>query len=186
MMRRNPRSGAAVGLVAYPPGEPADVRVGAERLQGVVASPEVPVGERGVHVAVAWRAQGDGPTGVAPLQLAPAPLPAPHLPGARARQEMVAGEAVLADAPAAQLAPALGVRVQALEARCHPEIIRALSSAHQRIPADAQITGSNRRRRPCAGKRWLGEASISQALRLASRPYPGAATARRRPAASSP
>jgi len=77
-----------------------------ERLHGVVASFEVRVADGGVDVAVAGAAQGDRPIRLASLELLPALLPALHLPGAGAGQEVVAGETILPDAPAAQLAPA--------------------------------------------------------------------------------
>jgi hypothetical protein len=81
-----------------------------ERLHGVVASFEVRVAYREVNVAVAGTAQGECPIRVASLELLPTLPPAFHLPGAGAWQEVVAGEAILPDAPAAQRAPAAGAR----------------------------------------------------------------------------
>jgi hypothetical protein len=74
-----------------------------ERLHGAVASFELCVVDGEVDVAVARAAQGDHPVWVALLELLPVLPPALHLPGAGAGQEVVAGEVVFTDAPAAQL-----------------------------------------------------------------------------------
>ena len=120
----DPCSAPTVGLVTHPLGEPPDVRVGRERLQTVVVAPEVTVGERGVHVAVAGPAQVHRYARVAPPERAPGHPPAPHPPGLGARQEVVTGEGLPPDGPAAQLARLVGAVVEVLIVRSHPEIIR--------------------------------------------------------------
>src|SRR5215218_8475249 len=74
----------------------------------LIASCKVCVADRDVYVSVTGAAQGDRPTWVASLELLSTFPPALHLPRARARQEMVAGETILSEEPAAQLAPACG------------------------------------------------------------------------------
>jgi hypothetical protein len=100
-------SSTTVRPVLYPLREPPDSGMVSERLHGVVVSFEVGVGDGGVDVAVAGAAQSNRPIRVAFLELLPALSPALHLPSAGAGQEVVAGEAVFADAPAAQLTPAI-------------------------------------------------------------------------------
>ena len=72
-----------------------------------------------MHVAVARCAQGDGLSGVAPLELLSAFPPTLHPPGVRARQEVVAGEAALPHAPATQPTSPLGIWFEVLDARRH-------------------------------------------------------------------
>ena len=79
-----------------------------------------------MHVAVAGPAQVNRTARVTLFQLAPGHLPAPHPPGLGAREEVVAGEAVLTDGSAAQLAPLAGSRLGALISGDHPEIIKVL------------------------------------------------------------
>src|SRR5918997_3306440 len=100
-----------------------------QRLHGVVAPLEVGVGYRDVDVAVARAAQGYRPAGVAPPEPLPALSPAPHLPGAGARQEVVAGDNVLPDASPAQLAPAAAALFKVLFAPYHAQIIRGVSKS---------------------------------------------------------
>ena len=80
-----------------------------------------------MHVAVARLAQRDGKGGVTPLQLAPGHLSASHPPRYGARQEVVAGEAALANTPTAQLTCTLRIRFEVLAAWQHPQIIRRAS-----------------------------------------------------------
>jgi hypothetical protein len=103
-----------VGLIADPLGELLYVRVGRERLQGVVTLPKIPAGYRRVQVAVAWPAQRDGPSRITPLQLAPGQLSATHPSRYGARQEVVARKPALADASAAQLARSPCIRFKVL------------------------------------------------------------------------
>jgi hypothetical protein len=77
-----------------------------QRLQGVIASLKVCVADRDVNVSVTGAAQRDRPSRFASLELLPALPSALPLPGAGAWQEMVAGETILPDVPAAQLTPA--------------------------------------------------------------------------------
>ncbi len=79
-----------------------------------------------MHVAVAGPAQVNRPACVTLFQPASGHLPAPHPPGLGAREEVVAGEAVLTDGSAAQLAPLTGSRLGALISGEHPEIIKVL------------------------------------------------------------
>jgi hypothetical protein len=109
-----------------------------QRLHGVIASFEVCVADGDVDIAVAGAAQDDRPARVASLELLPALPSALHLPGTGARQEVVAGEAVLPEAPATQVAPAASAQFEVLVAWHHPEIIRAV------------YTSGSRRRLPCA------------------------------------
>jgi hypothetical protein len=95
-------------LILHPLREPPHSGMVSERLHRIIASCKVCVVDRDVYVSVTGAAQGDRPTWVASLELLSTLTSALHLPGARARQEMVAGETILPDGPAAQLAPALG------------------------------------------------------------------------------
>jgi hypothetical protein len=79
-----------------------------ERLDGIIASCKVCVLDRDVYVFMTGAAQGDRPTWVAALEILSTLPSAPHLPKTRARQEMMTGETILPDGPAAQLAPVLG------------------------------------------------------------------------------
>jgi hypothetical protein len=79
-----------------------------KRLHGIIASFEVFVADRDVYVSVTGAAQGDRLARIASLELFSTLPSALHLPGARARQEMVTGESILSDESAAQLAPACG------------------------------------------------------------------------------
>ena len=78
-----------------------------ERLDGIIAPCKVCVVDSDVYVSVTRTAQGDRPTWVASLEVLSALPSALHLPGAGARQEMMTGETVLPDGPAAELAPVL-------------------------------------------------------------------------------
>jgi hypothetical protein len=82
--------------------------MGSKRLHGIIALRKVCVADRHVHVSVTGAAQGDRPARVASLEFLSTLPSALHLPGARARQEMVAGETILSEEPAAQLAPSCG------------------------------------------------------------------------------
>src|SRR5829696_5339933 len=93
-------------------------------LHGIIASGKACVADRDVHVSVTGAAQGDRPARVAPLELLSTLPSALHLPRARARQEMVAGETILSEESAAQLAPACGAMPRVLIAWHHSEIIR--------------------------------------------------------------
>jgi hypothetical protein len=97
-----------VRLVLHPLCEPPHSGMVSKRLHGIVASFEVSVADRDVYVCVTGAAQGDRPGRIAPLELLSTFPSALHLPRARARQEMVAGETILSEEPAAQLAPACG------------------------------------------------------------------------------
>jgi len=77
-----------------------------------------------VHIAVAGPAQVNRTARVTLFQLAPGHLPAPHPPGLGAREEVVAGKAVMTDGSAAQLAPLASSRFGALFSGDHPEIIK--------------------------------------------------------------
>jgi hypothetical protein len=101
-------SGTSVWLVLHPLCEPPHSGMVSKRLHGIIASFEVFVADRDVYVSVTGAAQGDRLARIAPLELFSTLPSALHLPGARARQEMVAGETILSEEPAAQLAPALG------------------------------------------------------------------------------
>jgi hypothetical protein len=79
-----------------------------KRLHGIIASFKVFVADRDVYVSVTGAAQGDRLARITPLELFSTLPSALHLPGARARQEMVAGKTILSEEPAAQLAPACG------------------------------------------------------------------------------
>ena len=101
-------SGTTVRLVLHPLCEPPHSGMVSKRLHGIIASCKVCVADRDVYVSVTGAAQSDRPTWVASLELLSTFPPALHLPRARARQEMVAGETILSEEPAAQLAPACG------------------------------------------------------------------------------
>jgi hypothetical protein len=72
-----------------------------------------------MHVTVAWRAQGDGLSGVAPLELLPTLPPTLHPPGVRAGQEVMAGEAALPNVPATQSTSPLSIWFEVLVAWRH-------------------------------------------------------------------
>jgi hypothetical protein len=127
----------AVWLVLHPLCEPLHSGMVSQRLDGVIASSEVRVADGDVDIAVAGAAQDDRPARVASLELLPALPSALHPPSAGARQEVVAGKAVLPYAPATQLASAPSAQFEVLFAWHHPEIIRAL------------YTSGSRRRLPC-------------------------------------
>lgn len=93
-------------LVLHPLCEPLHSGMGPERLQRVISSFELCVADRDVNVSMAGAAQGDRPSRVASLEYLSTLPSALHLPSARAWQEMVAGETILPEKPAAQLAPA--------------------------------------------------------------------------------
>jgi len=97
-----------VRLILNPLREPPHSRVVSELLYRVITSCKVCVVDSNVNVSVTGAAQGNRPVRVAPLELLPTLLPTLHLPGAGARQEMVTGETILPDWPAAQFAPVLG------------------------------------------------------------------------------
>jgi hypothetical protein len=80
-----------------------------ERLNRVVTSLKLCVVDRDMDVSVARTAEGDRLAWVASLELLPTFPSALHLPGARAWQEVVAGETVLLDNPATQLTSVIGV-----------------------------------------------------------------------------
>ena len=101
-------SGTTVRFVLHPLCEPPHSGMVSKRLHGIIASCKVCVVDRDVYVSVAGAAQGDCPAWVASLELLSTLPSALHLPRARARQEMVAGETILSEGPAAQLAPACG------------------------------------------------------------------------------
>ena len=101
-------SGTTVRLVLHPLCEPPHSGMVSKRLHRIIASFEVFVADRDVYVSVTGAAQGDRLARIAPLELFSTLPSALHLPGARARQEMVAGETILSEEPAAQLAPACG------------------------------------------------------------------------------
>jgi hypothetical protein len=95
-------------FILYPLRESLHSRMVSKRLHGIIASCKVCVVEGDVHISVTGAAQGDRPTWVASLELLSTLTSALHLPGARARQEMMTGETILPDGPAAELAPVLG------------------------------------------------------------------------------
>ena len=95
-------------FVLHPLCEPQHSGMVSKRLYGIIASSKICIADRDVYISVAGAAQGDRPAWVAPLELLPTLPSALHLPSARARQEMVAGEMFLSEEPAAQLAPACG------------------------------------------------------------------------------
>jgi hypothetical protein len=97
-----------VWLVLHPLCEPPHSGMVSKRLHGIIASFEVCVTDRDVYVSVTGVAHGDRPARVAPLELLSTLPSALHPPRARARQEMVAGETILSEEPAAKLAPAWG------------------------------------------------------------------------------
>jgi hypothetical protein len=115
-----------VWLVPYPLREPPHSGMVPRRLHRVVASFEVRIADGDVDVAVAWAAQGNRPIRVAQLELLAALPPALHLPGAGAGQEVVAGETVFADAPAAQLTPAIALSSKFSSLATIPKIIRTV------------------------------------------------------------
>src|SRR5829696_1977563 len=112
-------SGTTVRLVLHPLCEPPHSGMVSKRLHGIIASCEVCVADRDVYVSVTWAAQGDRRARVTSLELLPTLPSSLHLP--RARQEMVAGESILSDESAAQLACAT---LCVLIAWSHSEIIR--------------------------------------------------------------
>jgi hypothetical protein len=116
-----------------------------ERLDGIIASCKVCVVDRDVYVSVTGVAQDDRPTRVASLELLSTLTCALHLPGARSRQEMVAGEPILLEEPAAQLASALGAVPRVRIAWRHSEIIRVVfaNGPHRRLPGP-ELQGSCR------------------------------------------
>ena len=79
-----------------------------------------------MHVAVAGPAQVNRTARITLFELAPGHLPAPHPPSLGAREEVVAGEAILTDGSAAQLAPLAGSRFGALISGVHPENIKVV------------------------------------------------------------
>ena len=81
-----------------------------KRPYRVISSLKVCVADTDVNVSVAGKAQGDRPSRVASLELLSTHPSALHLPGARAWQEMVAGETIFSDNSAAQLTPACGAK----------------------------------------------------------------------------
>ena len=95
-------------LILHPRRESPHSGMVSERRYGVVRSCKVCVFDRDVYVSMTGSAQGDRPTCVTSLQLLSTLPSALHLPGARARQEMMTGETILPDGPAAQLALVLG------------------------------------------------------------------------------
>jgi hypothetical protein len=97
-----------VRLVLHPLCEPPHSGMVSKRLHGIIASFKVFVADRDVYVSVTGAAQGDRLARIAPLELLSTLPSALHLPGARARQEMMTGETILPDGPAAQLALVLG------------------------------------------------------------------------------
>jgi hypothetical protein len=101
-------SGTALRFVLHPLCEPPHSGMVSKRLHGIVASCKVCVADRDVYVSVTGATQGDRPAWVASLEFLSTLPSALHLPRARARQEMVAGETILSEEPAAQLAPACG------------------------------------------------------------------------------
>jgi hypothetical protein len=123
-------------LILYPLRESLHSGMVSKRLHGIIASCKVCVVDRDVYVSVTGAAQGDRPTWVASLELLSTLPSALHLSGARARQEMMTGETILPDGPAAELAPVLGAMPWVLVARHHPEIIRVVfaNGPHRRLP----------------------------------------------------
>ena len=101
-------SGTTVRFVLHPLCEPPHSGMVSKRLHGIIASCKVCVADRDVYVSVTGAAQGDRSAWVASLELLSTLPSALHLPRVRARQEMVAGETILSEEPAAQLAPACG------------------------------------------------------------------------------
>jgi hypothetical protein len=95
-----------VRFVLHPFRKPPHSGMVSKRLDGIIASCKVCVADRDVYVSVTGAAQGDRPAWVAVLELLSTFPSALHLPGAGARQEMVAGETIFSEEPAAQLAPA--------------------------------------------------------------------------------
>jgi hypothetical protein len=95
-------------LILHPLREPPHSGMVSERLDGIIASCKVCVVDRDVYVSVTRAAQGDRPTRVASLEVLSTLPSALHLPGAGAWQEMMTGETILPDGPAAQPAPVLG------------------------------------------------------------------------------
>src|SRR3712207_6603883 len=150
----DPGSGPAVGLVPNPVGEPPDVGVSGERLQGVVAPLEVTVRERGVHVTVAGPAQVHGSSRVAPLELAPGQLAALHPPGPGAGQEVVAGEGPPSDGPAAQLAALARSVSWCRFVRDHPEMIPPVRGRGPFDRRRARTTRSGGAPGPSQGITW--------------------------------
>jgi len=96
-------------LVLHPLRETPHPWMVSECLNRVVTSLKLCVANRDVDVSVARAAQGDRLAWAASLELLPTLPSALHLPGARAWQEVVAGETVLPDGPATQLTPLIGV-----------------------------------------------------------------------------
>ena len=99
-----------VRLVLHPLCEPPHPRMVPKRPYRVISSLKVCVADTDVNVSVAGTAQGDRPSRVASLELLSTHPSALHLPGARAWQEMVAGETIFSDKSAAQLTLACGAK----------------------------------------------------------------------------
>ena len=113
-------------FVFHPLCEPPHSGMVSERLHRVITSLKFCVADREVNVSMAGTAQGDRPARVASLELLPTLPSALHLPGARAGQEMVAGETILSNEPAAQLTPTFGSLPWVFVAWDHAKIIRAV------------------------------------------------------------
>ena len=95
-------------FVLHPLCEPLHSGMVSKRLHGIIASCKVCVADRDVYVSVTGATQGDRSAWVASLEFLSTFPSALHLPRARARQEMVAGEMIFSEEPAAQLASACG------------------------------------------------------------------------------
>jgi hypothetical protein len=117
-------SGTTVRLVLHPLCEPPHSGMVSKRLHGIITSCKVCVADRDVYVSVTSAAQGDRRARVTSLELLPTLPSSLHLPRARARQEMVAGESILSDESAAQLAGASCATLCVLITWSHSEIIR--------------------------------------------------------------
>ncbi len=141
-------SAPTVRFVLHPLCEPPHSGMISKRLHRVITSCKVGVADRDMNVSVAGSAQGDRPSRVAPLELLSTLPSALHLPGARAWQEMVAGETILSDGPAAQLTPACSARFRVLVARYHPEIMRAFHANGPRRRAFADRPRGRKALRP--------------------------------------
>src|SRR5918994_4738665 len=85
-------SGTTVRFVLPPLCEPPHSGMVSKCLHGIIASCKVRVADRDVYVSVTWAAQGDRRARVTSLELLPTLPSSLHLPRARARHEMVAGE----------------------------------------------------------------------------------------------
>ncbi len=113
-----------MGLVFDPVCELSHPGMVPERLHGVVATFKIRVADGEVYVAVAGSAQGYRPGRITLPEFLPTLPPALHLPGARARQEVVPGKTVLPDASATELAHPFAARLVVF-AFHHLQIIRA-------------------------------------------------------------